>query len=120
MKLNSEFIEAVNNKKKFAIRIMIKDSMLVDPTLKLCNEMLNYAENKILGLYDNHDGEILEKDKNYWTEDYLNMQMVKLVNNFSKERIELIKKIVDQKFNNENKLKKLCSEIIKLIFKREL
>ena len=52
MALTNEFIEAVDNRKLIRVRIMLKDSMLVDPSLNDYNEMLAYASSKLNDLFD--------------------------------------------------------------------
>ena len=99
MTLTKEFIDAVDNGKKTRVRIMLKDIMLVDPSLKKFNEMLAYAEKNLLDLYDEHNGEDLIYNSSMWDEDYMNQQMVLVVNNFSRERIELLKKIVEKLYS---------------------
>ena len=47
MALTNEFIDAVANNKKTRVRIMLKDIMLVDPSMKTFNEMLSYAESNM-------------------------------------------------------------------------
>lgn len=94
MSLTNEYIEAVSSNKKTRVRIMLKDIMLVDPTMKSFEEMLSYAEKNMESLYDVHDGEVLNESESAWTEDYMNQQMVSVVTNFSKERISLLKNIV--------------------------
>lgn len=117
MALTNEFIEAVESGKKVRVRIMLKDIMLVDPTMRQFDEMLNYAELKMNDLYDEHDGEVLKYDTFEWNESYLNHQMVIVVNNFSKERIELLRNLVKYLYKDKaNKIKaeeehKLLSEI---------
>jgi hypothetical protein len=94
MAITSEFKEAVESRKKIKVRIMLKDSMLVDPTMRQFDEMLNYAKSKIGDLYDEHDDETLNYDRSEWGESYMNNQMVVVVNNFSKERVELLRNMV--------------------------
>lgn len=94
MALTKEFTEAVNQGKKTRVRIMLKDIMLVDPSLKTFEEMLAYAEKSMPDLYDQHDGEEFNNDLSSWNEDYMNEQMVAVVINFSKERIAFLGKIV--------------------------
>ena len=94
MALTSEFIDAVKSGKKTRVRIMLKDIMLVDTTMNQFEEMLNYANSNIMDLYDEHDDEKLVYDKTAWNETYLNKQMVTVVNNFSKDRIELLRNMV--------------------------
>ncbi len=94
MAITNEFKEAVDSGKKIRVRIMLKDNMLVDPTMKQFDEMMYYALSKMPDLYDEHDEEVLKQDSSEWNEAYLNHQMVTVVNNFSKERIDLLKNIV--------------------------
>lgn len=94
MALTREFTDAVDAGKKIRVRIMLKDIMLVDPSLNTFNEMLEYAEKNMEDLYDCHDGEELIKDSESWDEEYMNQQMVSVVNNFSKERLDILRKIV--------------------------
>ncbi|MDE6167774.1 MAG: hypothetical protein K2G28_04880, partial [Acetatifactor sp.] len=58
MALSSDFINAVDSHDSIMTRIMLKDSMLVDLTLKEFQERLAYAERKMSDLYDEHDGEV--------------------------------------------------------------
>lgn len=101
MALTNEFIDAVANNKKTRVRIMLKDIMLVDPSMKSFNEMLSYAERNMENLYDEHDGEKLNNNSAAWTEDYMNQQMVSVVTNFSRERVNALKKIVEFLYGNK-------------------
>lgn len=108
MALTKEFTEAVDNGKKIRVRIMLKDIMLVDPSLKTFDEMLAYADKNMPDLYDQHDGEEFNNNSSAWDVDYMNQQMVSVVTNFSKERIDLLGKIVKklyaQKIQSETKV----------------
>ena len=88
----NEFISAVDSNDLLMVRIMLKDSLLVDPTFKEFNEMLDYAGGKI-DIYEEHDGEVLKNDASAWSKDYMNEQLMQLVNNFSRERVALLKRI---------------------------
>lgn len=101
MALTKEFIEAVEGGKKTRVRIMLKDIMLVDPSLKSFEEMLVYAEGNMSDLYDQHDGEEFVHDSSAWDEDYMNQQMVSVVTNFSKERIDILGKIVSKLYSHK-------------------
>lgn len=94
MALTNEFIDAVTNNKKTRVRIMLKDIMLVDPSMKTFNEMLSYAESIMDNLYDEHDGENLNGNSATWTEEYMNQQMVSVVTNFSRERVNALKRLL--------------------------
>ena len=93
MKIDHEFIDAVNQRSILDIKIMLKDSLVVDPTFAEFDEMLLFTKQQGLELYDKHDGEALKYDEKEWTKDYMNKQMVQLVYNFSEERVNLLKNI---------------------------
>ena len=94
MALTNDFMEAVQSGKVMRVRIMLKDSLLVDPTGVQFDEMERYAISFMSGIYEKHDGEQLNYDVSAWNEDYLNEQMVAIVEGFSKERIDLLKSMV--------------------------
>lgn len=75
------------------IRIMMKNSLLSDPTFTEFNEMENLTRN-VSGLYDSHDGREFQLNKTSWNDDYMNKLMVQVVGNFSHERIEHLKDVV--------------------------
>ena len=72
---------------------MMKDSLLVDPTFELFH-MMEKATASMVGLYDEHDGEELIEDRNQWDVDYMNRVMVRVVSNFSHERLDHLKEVV--------------------------
>lgn len=89
MALTSDFKDAVQNDKVTRVRIMLKDSLLLSSGGDEFQQMLDYAKGHMPKLMDEHDGERL-KNLDEWDEEYLNEQMVTVVNNFSKERIDLL------------------------------
>ena len=100
--ITDEFKEAVKEKDKTLVRIMLKDSLLIDKTFKHFDEMCEYAiKNGIPDLWDIHDNKHLKKDELEWTEDYLNEEKIQVVKNFSKERIELLKNIIRKIYGNQ-------------------
>lgn len=101
MAVTSEFMEAVQSGKIMRVRIMLKDSLLIDPTAEQYREMEQYACKQINNIYVTHDGEMLDFDVASWNENYLNQQMVVVVNNFSKERIDLLKGMVRYLYKNK-------------------
>ncbi|MBQ8613442.1 MAG: hypothetical protein IJ416_04440 [Ruminiclostridium sp.] len=102
MAITKEFEEVINNNDITFARIMIKDSMLIDTSLQTYEEMISYAEEKIGALYDEHDGETLDYNISEWTTDYMNFQMTSVIYNFSRERLELLKKIVAHLYGKQD------------------
>lgn len=101
MTITEEFKNAVKSKNIRMVRIMLKDSLIIDPTFKEFNEMNSWAKNNLKDLYDKHDGEVLKSNLDEWTEDYMNSQMIQVVYNFSEERITLLKKISEKLYSEK-------------------
>ena len=93
MALTNAFHEAVSTGNVRRVRIMMKDSLLVDPSFREFNEMERAAAT-MHKLYDVHDGRALDENKEHWNKDYMDKLMVQLIGNFSKERIAHVKNIV--------------------------
>lgn len=93
MALTNAFHDAVNSGNVRRVRIMMKNSLLVDPSFDEFCEM-EKASSAMEGLYDEYDGKEFIKDKSQWDDDYMDKMMVKLLSNFSHERIEHVKDIV--------------------------
>jgi len=87
------FYDAICKKDITGLRIIMKDSLLVDPTSRQFDAMVDYSR-FVKGLYDSHDGRPLNKDKSSWDDDYMNELMVQVVSNFSRERINHLKDVV--------------------------
>lgn len=90
MAFSKDFADAVEQGNLLRVKLMLKNSLLIDPSCQNFNQMLAFAKEKIPNLIDGHDGEILKNDRE-WSEEYYNEQTVKIVNNFSQERIDLLK-----------------------------
>ena len=105
MAVSKELIEAVESNDILGVRLILKNSLILDPSGNSFSEMLEYTSSKISDLFVTHDGELF-KDKNEWNKDYYNEQTVKVVNNFSVERVELLKNMAKMLFDNSNEVKK--------------
>lgn len=93
MAISSEFAKAVMGGNKLRVRIMLKDSLLVDKTFRLFNEMEAYASAQ--GVSPWADADIpLEKVEKPWTEDTMNYELIALVNDFTKEHVNYVKAII--------------------------
>lgn len=93
MALTSAFYEAVKSQNVTRVRIMMKDSLLIDPSFAQFKQM-NDAASGMPGLYEEHDGREFNLDKNTWDDNYMNKLMVQVVSNFSHERVEHLKAVV--------------------------
>ena len=93
MAISSEFAQAVSEKNTLRVRIMLKDSLLVDKTFRSFDEMQAYASAQ--GVSPWADADIpLEKAEKPWTEDIMNYELTALVNDFTKEHVNYVKAII--------------------------
>lgn len=93
MALTNAFHEAVQSGNVRRVRIMMKNSLLVDPTFEEFHSM-EKASASMTELYDEHDGKDLIEDRNMWNDDYMDKVMVKVLSNFSHERVDHLKEVV--------------------------
>lgn len=93
MALTNAFYEAVNTGNVRRVRIMMQNSLLIDPTFAEFNAMEKAAES-MEGLYSEHDGKELIKDHNLWNNEYMDKVMVQVISNFSHERLDHLKEVV--------------------------
>jgi len=75
------------------IYISLAASMPNDPSLRRFNEMFNYATSALSNLYQPHNEEDLKYSESDWTGEYYDKQQAALNRNFSKERVDLMKKM---------------------------
>lgn len=92
--ISQEFKKAVADKNLLRVKIMLKDSFIVDPTFTQLNELLAYARRHLSDLFVPHDGELLENNETNWNETVMNQELIQLINNFSEKRIEHLKRVV--------------------------
>lgn len=94
MTITNAFRDAVENGNVIGIRIMLKDSLLVDLSFNEFEEMERIALSDVCNLYDKHDGCDLLLNETMWDDNYMNGLMVDVVDNFSRERVAHLKKVV--------------------------
>lgn len=92
--VSSEFNSAIRSGNLLRARIMLKDSLIVDPTFAQFSEMLAYARRELPGLLVPYDNSDLEDDRSKWNKDLMNTELVEIVNNFSEVRIDHLKKVI--------------------------
>lgn len=93
MTISPDFRDAVAANDTRLVRIMMKDSMTLDPSFAEFDALSDYASASMTDLYDQHDGEIFPEDKAEWDKDLMNEQMVNVIYNFSSERISFLRSI---------------------------
>ena len=103
MAILDEFKSAVEKGDLTLVRVMLKNCMTEDLSLDSFSEELAYAEGRMSNLYDEHDGEKFDYDITKWDQDLLDNQMVKMINNFSHERVDFIASLIRHIFAEERR-----------------
>lgn len=93
MAIPKEFTDALRDNNVTALRILMKNSLLLDRSFATIRKMQAEARN-IPNLYQPFNNKDLNRDKSQWNEDLLNRQLAKLMMNFCPERIEYLKEII--------------------------
>lgn len=94
MALTKEFKDAVSSKNLLLVRIMMKNSLLVDNSFRQFKQMEEYAKGKSLNIWMEETEKIEKEDKSKYTVELMNLEMTKLVNNFTKEQVEYCQEII--------------------------
>jgi len=95
MTISKEFAQAVLEKNYLRVRIMLKDSLLIDKTFRLFSEMQSYATTQGANPWVNPDIPLEKADKP-WTEDTMNYELTALVNDFTREHVDYVKEIISE------------------------
>ncbi|MCH5193406.1 MAG: hypothetical protein J1F11_05540 [Oscillospiraceae bacterium] len=98
--MTAEFISAVEDGNILRVRIMLKDSLLVDRSFKKFKEMHKYAEDKGLKIWMDNAAKVETLPETSWNEDLMNLELTRLVNNFTKERAIYCSKIIKKVYGN--------------------
>lgn len=93
MAVDNAFKDAVKANKRTQVVVTLKNSVLLDPSLKTFDEELQYAEKRMPNLFEEHDGKNF-KAKNEWSDEYLYEVLADLNFNFSKERVAHLYELV--------------------------
>lgn len=93
MIISREFEEAVRESNLTRVRVMLKDSLVVDPSFREFDKLEEYARKKLNNLYENHDEDEFEFEKDKWDKNYMNQELNNLMYNFSNERIKHLKNV---------------------------
>ena len=100
MAVSSEFAKTVQEKNVLRTRIMLKDSLLVDKSFSKYKELLTYAEAQGVEVWMTQE-EPIEPAKKPWTLDLMNYELTALVNDFTREHVQYVQKIITEVYKGE-------------------
>lgn len=91
--MKAKFIKAVDSGDVQRARLFLANELMLDPRGRSFNEMLDYAQTHLAGLFESSDGKEYSQHVEEWNKDFLFQLKNDLEVNFSKERIEFYAKV---------------------------
>ena len=106
--VTKKFEEIVENAKrtgsKLEIKVALKNRLLFARDIASFNEMIEYVQKKGINLYEEHDNKSFpSEDSGQWNDSLLDKEINNLLDNFSKERISNIRKLITKLENKTSK-----------------
>lgn len=102
MAVTRAFQEAIERGDLLRVRIMLKDSLLIDITFKQFREMQRYAERKNANLWMEQSEVLVKEPPTSWNKELMNRELVKLTDEFTEERVGYCQKIIRKVYNFES------------------
>lgn len=104
--ITQEFRQAVEERNLLRIRIMMKDSLLIHKSAQQFNEMKNYAYKQGINVYIKDEENFDPLPEELWNENLLNLELAKLINDFTTRRADYCLHILRKIDKDEHKGKK--------------
>ena len=106
--VTKKFEEIVENAKrtgsKLEIKVALKNRLLFARDIASFNEMIEYVQKKGINLYEEHDNKSFPSENSgQWNDSLLDKEINNLLDNFSKERISNIRKLIAKLENKTSK-----------------
>jgi hypothetical protein len=87
------FVDQVEKNDLTNVRLSLSNELMMHPNGESFSEMLSFARDKLPDLFEEHDGKSYSKNEEDWNQDLFFSVKNDLERNFSKERLELYKKM---------------------------
>ena len=111
--MKTKYKNAVDEHDVISVRIALASELMIDPRGVSFQEMLQYAEANIKDLYEEDNGESLEKPIEEWNQDYLFSIKNKLDFNFSKRKLTLYEKVAKEVLKEKARQKEQAEHVEK-------
>lgn len=98
-----DFNTAVLKRDLLMVRILLKDALILDNSSKTVDEMIKRVEDDMPQVFEEHNGERFSENPWEWDMDFLNHNLIKLMENFSLARYEYLRRVaIVAKMRNRN------------------
>lgn len=120
MAVSKEFIQAIKEKNELRIRLMLKNSLLLDTSFRSFWEMVRVAESNGIEVWMENSGHPLERKSKPWSMDDMNYEITAVVNDFTEEHIRYLMDIIGEVYqtnaSSNSKKMELYVEILRQLF----
>lgn len=107
--ITEEFKQAVEERNLLRIRIIMKNSLLIYKSAQQFNEMKDYANRQGINIYMKDGEEFDPLPEKLWDENLLNLELAKLINDFTIKRakycLHILCKIDKDKYKDKKEAK---------------
>ena len=103
MSVTKEFMQAIEDRNILRIRLMMKNSLLLDTTFNDFRKMESIARNHGIDIWQRTSQSTLPKRKKSWSLDDMNYELTSIVKDFTKEHMQYLMEIIDELYNNTTK-----------------
>lgn len=97
MAISNEFKQAVMNKDILEIRLLLKNSLLLDTSFGKYREMLNYVNSSGVNIWI--DSKPVDRKEKPWTKDLMNYELTAIVNDYSEDHMQYLQDIISYVYN---------------------
>lgn len=94
MAVTTEFMDAVQSNNILRVRIMLKDSLLVDKGFGQFEDMCLYAQRRGVDFWASDGNEVERLPREDWNQEVMDLELTRLVNDFSRSRLAYCKSII--------------------------
>lgn len=92
MAVSNEFIQAVSKQDVLEIRLILKNSLLLDTSFRKYKEMLAYVERSGINIW--MESKPIERKERPWSMDLMNYELTAIINDFSKDHMQYLQDII--------------------------
>lgn len=104
MTVSKEFIQAINERNVLRIRLMLKNSLLLDTSFHSFWEMARMAKSNGIEVWMEDSGQPLKRKPKPWTVDDMNYEITAVVNDFTEEHMRYLMDIIGEVYQTNTSM----------------
>lgn len=102
MPVTKEFMQAIEDRNILRIRLMMKNSLLLDASFNDFRKMEKIAMEHGVDVWQHTSKSTLSKRKEPWSRDDMNYELTSIVNDFTKEHMQYLMEIIKELYHGSS------------------